>query len=196
MDTSCSVAEMKVLKFFIGKAGIWYLSPRALQWRADMRTKVVSGTCHTGSVVVALVLPRLEGKGETEPHYHHFNWKHHLWSLLSRIIKSHHEFSWLSVMTALLQWGSWARMDRAMGCKPTWGAGQAVTGFCKLKQEKGSVEFDPKIGEDNLDWFFRAFNSTRIYEVFLKRALDFTCGIDFCMNETKSGDLWKAVGCK
>ena len=31
--------------------------------------------------------------------------------------------------------------------------------------------------QDNMDWFFRAFNSTRIYEIFLKRAFGCTMGV-------------------
>lgn len=72
-------------------------------------------------------------------------------------------------------WGSWAPMDWAMGCKPTWGAGHTSSGFLGFLTNVGAEwNLTPTIGEDNLDWFFRAFNSTRIYEIFLKRALDFS----------------------
>ena len=162
--TSCSEAEMKVLSFFIWKSQYcvekvqWWWLWLSQGWRVQGRSTELKGEI--------IATEKLEASPLV---------------ILPRIIKGHHEFSWIVVfflMTAIwvfFLWGSWAPMDWAMGCKPTWGAGHTSSGFLGFLTNVGAEwNLTPTIGEDNLDWFFRAFNSTRIYEIFLKRALDFS----------------------
>lgn len=102
--------------------------------------------------------------------------------ILPRIIKSHHEFSWLSFFFFFNDCNLSVKCeDHEPQWIERWAANrregqdtQAVDSWDFWQTLGQSGIWPSTMGEDNLDWFFRAFNSTRIYEIFLKRALDFS----------------------
>lgn len=143
--TSCSVAEMKVLSFFIWKSQYcvekvqWWWLWLSQGWRVQGSRNAAETGDHrhwkTGSITI----------GHT---------KNHQGSSCED-----HEPQWIE------RWAANRREGQDTQAVDSWD-------FWQTLGQSGI--WPQRLGEDNLDWFFRAFNSTRIYEIFLKRALDFS----------------------